>query len=89
MSVRSIRVDYRTLQAPKEEVEKNGDNFLARFFSRVPEEYVGSIYCKEDDAPKIEQLKEFRDLRNQHFDLVMKLYAIAKAKDELETKDAV
>ena len=55
----------------------------------MPEEYVGVISCKEDDDPKIERLKEFRDLRKQHFDLVMKLDAIAKEKEELETKDAV
>mgnify|MGYP002858167980 CR=1 FL=1 len=85
----SIRVDHRTLQAQKEEAEKNGDTFLARLFSRVPEEYVGVISCKEDDDPKIERLKEFRSLRKQHFDLVMKLDAIAKEKEELETKDAV
>ena len=42
------------------------------------EEYVGIISCKEDDDPKIERLKEFRSLRKQHFDLVMKLDAIAK-----------
>ena len=85
----SIRVDHRTLRAQKEEAEKNGDTFLARLFSRVPEEYVGVISYKEDDDPKVERLKEFRDLRKQHFDLVMKMDAIAKEKEELETKDAV
>ena len=42
-----------------------------------------------NDNPKVERLKEFRSLRKQHFDLVMKLDAIAKEKEELETKDAV
>ena len=55
----------------------------------MPEEYVGVISCKEDDDPKIERLKEFRSLRKQHFDLVMKMDAIAKEKEELETKNAV
>jgi len=85
----SIRVDHRTLQAQKEEAERNGDSFLARLFSRVPEEYVGIISCKDDDDEKVERLKEFRSLRKQHFDLVMKIDAIAKETDELETKDAV
>ena len=85
----SIRVDHRSLEAQKEEAEKNGDTFLARLFSRVPEEYVGVISCKEEDDPKIKRLKEFRSLRKQHFDLVMKLDAIAKEKEELEVKDAV
>ena len=55
----------------------------------MPEEYVGVISCKENDDEKVERLKEFRSLRKQHFDLVMKLDAIAKEKEELETKDAV
>ena len=85
----SIRVDHRSLKAQKEEAERNGDTFLARLFSRVPEEYVGIISCKDDDDEKVERLREFRSLRKQHFDLVMKLDAIAKEKEELETKDAV
>jgi len=85
----SIRVDHRSLKAQKEEAERNGDTFLARLFSRVPEEYVGIISCKEEDDEKIKRLREFRSLRKQHFDLVMKFDAIAKEKEELETKDAV
>ena len=85
----SIRVDHRSLQAQKEEAEQNGDTFLARPFSRIPEEYVGVISCKENDDEKVERLKEFRSLRNQHFDLVMKIDTIAKETEELETKDAI
>ena len=85
----SIRVDHRTLQAQKEEAERNGDTFLARLFSRVPEEYVGVISCKENDDETVERLHEFRSLRKQHFDLVMKINAIAKETEELETKDSV
>ena len=36
----SIRVDHRTLEAQKEEAEQNGDSFLARLFSRLPEKYI-------------------------------------------------
>ena len=85
----SIRVDHRTLQAQKEEAERNGDTFLARLFSRVPEKYIGIISCQEDDEPKLERLKKFRGLRKQHFDLVMKIDAMSKEANELEVKDAV
>ena len=85
----SIRVDPRSLKAQKEEAEKNGDSFLARLFSRVPEKYVGIISCQEDDDPKLQRLKNFRSLRKQHFDLVLRLDALSKEADELETKDAV
>ena len=85
----SIRVDHRTLQAQKEEAEQNGDTSLTRLFSRIPEEYIGIIESQENDEPRLERLKEFRSLRKQHFDLVMKLDAIAKETEELETKDAI
>ena len=85
----SIRVDHRTLKAQREEAERNGDTFLARLFSRIPEEYVGVISCQEDDNPQLERLREFRELRKQHFDLVMKLEALTAETEELETKDAV
>ena len=85
----SIRVDHLTLKAQREEAERNGDTFLARILSRVPEEYVGVISCQDDDNPQLERLREFRALRKQHFDLVMKLEALTAETEELETKDAV
>ena len=85
----SIRVDHRTLKAQKEEAERNGDTFLARLFSRVPEKYIGIIGSQDDDEPRLEQLKKFRSLRKQHFDMVMKIDALTKEADELEVKDAV
>lgn len=84
----SIRVDHRSLKAQKEEAERNGDTFLTRLFNRIPEEYVGVISCHEDDEPKIERLRKFRQLRKQHFDLLTKLDALTKETDELESKDA-
>ena len=85
----SIRVDHRTLQAQKEEAERNGDASLARLFSRVPEKYIGVISCQEANEPRLERLKEFRALRSRHFDLVMQIDALTKEADELEIKDAV
>ena len=85
----SIRVDHRTLKAQREEAERNGDTFLTRLFSRVPEEYVGVISCQEEGNQQLERLREFRALRKQHFDLVMKLEALTAETEELETKDAV
>ena len=85
----SIRVDHRTLKTQKEEAERKGDTFLARLFNRVPEKYVGIISCQEEDNEQLTRLKEFRALRKQHFDLVMKLDALTKEADELEVKDDV
>ena len=61
---------YRSLKAQKEEAERNGDSFLARFFNRIPEKYMGLISCQEDDEPRLERLKKFRALRKQHFDMI-------------------
>ena len=85
----SIRVDYRSLKAQKEEAERNGDSFLAKLFDRLPEEYIGIISSQDDNSPHLAQLKEFRALRQQHFDTVLKLDSMAKELTELETKDAV
>ena len=85
----SIRVDHRTLEAQKEEAEKNGDSSLARLFSRAPEKYIGVISCQDYEEPKLERLQIFRGLRKRHFDLVMELDALTKKTDELEVKDDV
>ena len=37
----------------------------------------------------MEHLKEFRALRNRHFDLVMQIDALTKETEELEVKDTV
>ena len=85
----SIRVDHRSLKAQKEEAERNGDTFLSKLFDRLPEEYIGIISAQDDNSPHLAQLKEFRALRQQHFDTVLKLDSMAKELTELETKDAV
>ena len=85
----TIHVDHRSLKAQKEEAELNGDFFLARIFNRVPEKYIGVISSQYDDNPQLADLKEFRALRCKHFETVLKMDAIAKEIDELETKDAV
>ena len=85
----SIRVDHRTLQAQKEEAERNGDSSLARLFSRAPEKYIGVISCQDYEEPKLERMQIFRGLRKQHFDLVMELDALTKETEELEVRDDV
>ena len=77
------------MKAQKEEAERNGDTFLARLFNRIPEKYVGVISCQDDDDPKIQRLKEFRNLRKLHCDLIFKLDSLMKETEELETKDIV
>lgn len=49
----SIQVEHRSFKVQKEETEHNGDTFIARIFSRVLEEYVGVISCKEYEIADI------------------------------------
>ena len=85
----SIRVDHRSLLAQKATAEQNGDKFLAKLFDRIPEKYIGMISCKDHDDQKLGRLKKFRELRQHHFDLVLKMDALTKEADELDTKDLV
>ena len=85
----SIRVDHLSLLAQKATAEQNGDTFLAKLFDRISEKYIGIISCKDHDDQKLERLKKFRELRQHHFDLVLKMDALTKEVDELDTKDLV
>ena len=85
----SIRVDHRTLKAQKEAAEKKGDTSLAQLFNRMAEEYIGVVSCKDSDDPKLARLKNFRSLRNRHFDSVLRKDSVEKEIEELETKDSV
>lgn len=85
----SIRVDHRTLKAQQEEAEQKGDIFLGRLLNRMPEEYIGIISCKDGEDKKLEWLKKFRSLREQHYDLIFKTDSATKEIEELETKDEV
>ena len=83
----SIRVDHRSLKAQKEDAERRGDKFLAKLLDRIPEKYIGVISCQEDDNPKIQRLKEFRNIRKDYRDLIFEADALHKEIDELQAKD--
>ena len=83
----SIRVDHRSLKAQKEAAERRGDKFLAQLFDRIPEKYIGVISCQEVDNPKIQRLKEFRNIHKEYRDLIFDADALYKEIDELQAKD--
>ena len=47
------------------------------------------ISCKDGDNPKLARLKKFRELRQQHFDLILKMDSLTKESEELDIKDDV
>ena len=57
----SIRVDHRTLQAQREEAEKNGDEFLAKVYKRAPEAHIGVIAAHTESATATE-VKKYRQV---------------------------
>ena len=57
----SIRVDYRSLKAQQMEAEKNGDDFLARLYKRMPESYIGVISAHEENSLATE-VKRYREI---------------------------
>ena len=64
----STYVDHRTLQAQQESAEQNGDDFLAKLYKRVPEEYVGILTPQEENELSRE-VKRYRKVvqDRQHF----------------------
>ena len=55
----SIHMDCRTLKAQQETAEKDGDNFLAQLYKRMPESYVGILPVQEE-TENSRALKRYR-----------------------------
>ena len=55
----SIHVDHRTLKAQQETAEKDGDDFLAKLYKRMPESYVGILPVQEENESS-RDLKRYR-----------------------------
>ena len=55
----SIHVDHRTLKAQQETAEKDGDDFLAKLYKRMPESYVGILPVQEENESS-KSLKRYR-----------------------------
>ena len=57
----SIRVDHRTLKVQQIEAERNGDEFLAKLYKRVPEEHIGVIAAHKEGA-SANEVKKYREV---------------------------
>ncbi|MBR1395955.1 MAG: MobA/MobL family protein, partial [Selenomonadaceae bacterium] len=83
----SIRVDHRSLQAQKEEAERNGDYFLAKLFDRVPEKYIGIIAPMQEENPNVIQLKNYRKLNTDNQNLLSFKDSTSKNNEIQKVKD--
>lgn len=80
----SIRVDHRTLNAQQVEAEKNGDDFLAKLYKRVPESYIGIIPAHKGDS-LCDDVKRYRkNVREKQHSLFQADFN-QKAMEEAET----
>lgn len=59
----SVRVDHRSLKAQREAALAEGNEILANFLDRLPEEHIGPTAASDPKNPKVIQLKEYRRLR--------------------------
>ena len=81
----SIHVDCRTLKAQQETAEKNGDDFLAQLYKRMPESYVGILPVQEENESSRDLKKYRRNVQSkQHVLFLADLHQ--KMATEFETK---
>ena len=83
----AVRVDHRTLKVQKEDAERNGDSFLAEILDRSPELYIG-ITSAHDEALTAD-LKRYREIRQQKFDLLFQVDFREKILAEEQIRAAV
>ena len=84
----SIRVDHRTLEAQKEEAEKNGDEFLTKLYKRVPETHIGVVAAHKKSATATE-VKKYREVIHHKQHSLFLVDINQKATAEGETQFAV
>ena len=81
----SIRVDHRTLKVQQIEAEKNGDEFLAKLYKRVPEEHIGVIAAHKEGT-KATEVKKYREVIHQKQHSLFQIDINQKATMEGETQ---
>ena len=81
----SAYVDHRTLKAQQESAEQNGDEFLAKLYKRVPEEYVGILPAQGENELSAE-VKRYRENVQDKQHSLFQADIQQKMAEEFETK---
>ncbi|MBR6438904.1 MAG: MobA/MobL family protein [Bacteroidales bacterium] len=81
----SIHVDCRTLKAQQETAEKDGDNFLAQLYKRMPESYVGILPVQEE-TENSRAVKRYRRNVQSKQHVLFQADLHQKMTEEFETK---
>lgn len=84
----SIHVDCRTLKAQQETAEKDGDDFLAKLYKRMPESYVGILPVREENETSRVLKRYRRNVQSKQHDLFL-ADLHQKMATEFETKLSV
>ena len=81
----SIHVDCRTLKAQQETAEKDGDDFLAKLYKRMPESYVGILPVQEENESS-KSVKRYRRNIQSKQQVLFQADLQQKMAEEFETK---
>ena len=81
----SIYVDHRTLKAQEETAEKDGDEFLAQLYKRIPESYVGILPVQEENETSRALKRYRRNVQSKQHELFLADLQ-KKMAEEFETK---
>ena len=81
----SIHVDHRTLKAQQETAEKDGDDFLAQLYKRMPESYVGILPIQEENEASCAVHRYRKNIQSKQHSL-FQADIQQKMAEEFETK---
>lgn len=84
-----VTVDHRSLPAQREEAEANGDHFLAQILNRAPERSIGPQSASQLNHPKVIELKQYRQLKREHQQLLAATKVLERSILKDETNESV
>ena len=80
------RVDHRSIKAMKKEAEMNGDTYLAKILTRIPERSLGPTAALIEDNPDVNSLKRYRRMEQQRQNIVFEEDILQREIKEIESK---
>lgn len=84
-----VTVDHRTLVAQREDAIKRGDHVLAEILDRAPEQNIGPNYVYQFGTKKVASLKQYRQLKSEHQQLIIAADILSKSIAEDEITESV
>lgn len=80
------RVDHRSIKAMKKEAEMNGDTYLAKILTRIPERSLGPTAALIADSPDVNSLKRYRRTEQNRQNIVFEEDILQREIKEIQSK---